>query len=143
MDRAGAGRRVAKADLAGEFGMRGSHEGGHFFVAHLDVFHDVLGLLQGHIETADAVSGIAIDALQSPLRQSMPNEFADILGHCIYPNLRFGPGLPRPSMLPTSSGMKRCNDRGGGPFEFRYKLDSRDCIEASVRSISSLGGSDG
>ena len=66
MDRSRPGGRVAKTDLAGEFRMGRSHEGRHFFMTDLDVFHEVLCLLQRHVQTADAIAGIAVDALQSP-----------------------------------------------------------------------------
>ena len=67
MDRPGSGRRIAKAHLTGEFGMCGSHEGGHLLMAHLDIFHDVLCLLQRDVQTTDSIAGIAVNTFQSPL----------------------------------------------------------------------------
>ena len=81
MDRAGPGGGIAKADLAGEFGVSRRHEGGHLLVPDLDVLQIVFGLLQRHVQAADAVAGIAIDALKAPFLQAMPYEFADIHPH--------------------------------------------------------------
>ena len=81
MDRARPRRRVAKPDLAGELGVRGRHEGGHLLMPHLDVLHFVLGPFQRHVEAADAIAGIAVDALQAPLVQPVPDELADVHRH--------------------------------------------------------------
>ena len=78
VDRARSGGRVTQAHLTGEFRVRRSHEGRHLFVPDLHVLHRVLGLLQRDVETADAVTGISINPLQSPFGQSMPNKFADV-----------------------------------------------------------------
>ncbi len=78
MDRPWTGGRIAKPDLAGELGMGGGHEGGHFLVPHLDVVHEVLGSLQRDVEAADAVAGIAVHTAQPPFIQAVPNEFADV-----------------------------------------------------------------
>jgi len=85
MDRAGARCGVAKSDLASELGVRRRHEGRHLFMANLDVLHPVLCALQGHIKATDAISGISINPAQTPFRQTLPNEFADI--HVRYPEL--------------------------------------------------------
>ena len=78
MDRTGPGRRVAQADLTGEFRVRRGHKGCHLLVPDLNIFHAFPGLLERHIETSDTVSGIPVDPLQAPCGQSMPNEFADV-----------------------------------------------------------------
>ena len=83
MDRAGSGRRVTQAYLAGEFGMRGGHKGRHLFVPDLNIFHSFPGLLERHIKASDSVSGVPVDPLQAPSGQSMPNEFADV--HAVLP----------------------------------------------------------
>ncbi len=85
MNRARTGRRVAKAHLARELGVRRRHKGRHLLVADLDIFHKILGLLQGYIQAADAVARITVDPLEPPFRQSPPNEFADIPAHFCCP----------------------------------------------------------
>ena len=85
MNRARTGRRVAKAHLARELGVRRRHKGRHLLVADLDVFHKILGLLQGYIQAADAVARITVDPLEPPFRQSPPNKFADIPAHFCCP----------------------------------------------------------
>ena len=81
MDRARPGGRVAEPDLAGELGMGRGHERGHLFVADLDIIHEVLGLLERDVQPADAVAGIAVDPLQPPFVEALPDEFRDILRH--------------------------------------------------------------
>ena len=68
MDRAWPGSRVAQADLAGELGMRRRHEGRHLFVTDLNVLHLLLGFFQRDVESADAVSGISVNASSIPIR---------------------------------------------------------------------------
>ena len=81
VDRARTGRRIAKAHLTGELGVRRSHEGSHLFVAHLHVVHELLGLLQRDIKAADAVARIAVDAAETPLVKSIPDELGYVLRH--------------------------------------------------------------
>src|SRR5437868_14117334 len=78
MDRAWAGGRVAKPDLAGKLRMRRGHERGHLLMADLNVLHPVLGLLKRDVEASDSVAGVAVDPSQSPFGQSLPNIFADV-----------------------------------------------------------------
>ena len=56
-------------------------------MADLDVLHKAFGLFQRHVQTADAVAGIAVNALEAPFRQTVPNEFADVHAHVRRPNL--------------------------------------------------------
>ena len=81
VDRARPRGGVAKPDLAGELGVGRGHEGRHLLVANLDVLEAVLDLLQRHVETADTVAGIAVDALDSPFLQALPHEVADVHAH--------------------------------------------------------------
>ena len=112
MDRARSGGGVAQADLSGELRMRRSHEGRHLLVPDLNVLHFLFGLFQCDVEAADAVSGISVNALQSPFGQSMPNEFAYVHGsfrsgtgcRCryrsqrrVYANVASSESLPRAS----------------------------------------------
>ena len=81
VDRTRPGSGVAESDLAGELGVGRGHKGRHLLVANLDVLEAVLDLLQRHVETTDAIAGVAVDALDSPLLQAMPHEVADVHAH--------------------------------------------------------------
>jgi len=81
MDGARSRGRIAKAHLAGEFGVSRGHKGRHFLVTDLHVFHEILGFFQGHVEAADTVARIAINAFEPPFRQPVPDKFADIHTH--------------------------------------------------------------
>ena len=81
VDRAWAGGRIAEPDLSGELRMRAGHEGRHFLVADLDVFHARQRLLQRHVQSADTVAGIAEYALEAPFLKALPDKLADIHGH--------------------------------------------------------------
>jgi len=83
MDRAGAGGGVAKPDLAGELGMRGGHEGCHLLMPHLHIVHKLLGIFERDVEAADAVAWIAIDAVQTPFRQALPDKFRNVHGYSL------------------------------------------------------------
>ena len=87
MNGTGTGGCEAKTGLPGEFRVRRCHEGRHFLVADLYVFHKSFGLFQGYIETADTVTRIAIDAFKAPFRQTLPDEFADVHAHVCRPDL--------------------------------------------------------
>lgn len=82
MNSAGPGRCITQTDFAGELGVGGRHEGGHFLMPHLDIFHRVLGTLQRKVEAADTIARIAVNSLEAPLMQTMPYELGD--GDCHY-----------------------------------------------------------
>jgi hypothetical protein len=50
-------------------------------VADLNILELRLGLLERYIQSPDAVAGITIDALDSPLTYASPNKIADVHGH--------------------------------------------------------------
>ena len=81
MRRTGAGGGDADAQLAGELGVRRSHEGGHLLVPRLHKLDLAFGALQRAKDPVDAVAGIAIDAPHTPLVKSLDKEIADGLGH--------------------------------------------------------------
>jgi hypothetical protein len=64
----------------------------------LDLLHLGLGLLQDHVQAADTVARVSVDALEIPLAQTFPDELADVHGHR---NLRAAVELVGPR-LPTS-----------------------------------------
>ena len=45
---------------------------------HLHVLQLVLRFLQGDVQAADAVAGLAVDALDPPFTHALPNELTDI-----------------------------------------------------------------
>jgi len=51
-------------------------------MADLDVLHPILGFFQGHVEPADPVSRVAVDARQTPFGQALPNIFAHVHRKC-------------------------------------------------------------
>ncbi len=81
VDGARAGRGVAEPDLAGELRVRGGHERRHFLVPHLNVLHLGAGAFERHVQTADAVTRVAIHTLQAPFVEAMPDEIADVHAH--------------------------------------------------------------
>jgi hypothetical protein len=48
-------------------------------MAYLHVVHEILGLLERHVQSADAVARIATHAREAPFGQTLPYELRDIL----------------------------------------------------------------
>src|SRR5512142_1169841 len=71
MDRAGAGGGDARADLPGELGVRTRHERGHLLVPGLDELRVIADVLERAQERVDPITGISIDAVDSPLARSL------------------------------------------------------------------------
>ena len=82
---AGARRRDADAKFAGEFGVGRCHEGGHFFVPHLDELDFAIGVTLRAIERAehavDAVARIAEDFAHAPGMEPFHQKITDRLRH--------------------------------------------------------------
>ncbi len=88
VDRAGARRGQADADLAGELGVGRRHERGQLLVPGLDELHGVvraLGALQRAHDGVDAVPREAVDALDAPLVEAFDHEVRDRLAHGVGP----------------------------------------------------------
>src|SRR5947209_3107726 len=81
VDRAGARRREADADLAGPLGVRAGHERGHLLMAHLDELDLVGELLEGADDRVDPVARIAVDATHTVVVQSFEQELGGRLAH--------------------------------------------------------------
>jgi hypothetical protein len=81
VDRARAGRGDADADLAGELRVPAGHEGGHLLVPDLRELGIVVCPFERAEEAVDPVTGVAVDAVDSPLAQALENEVGDELGH--------------------------------------------------------------
>src|SRR5205823_4121832 len=81
VDRAGAGGRDADADLAGELRVAAGHERRHLLVADLDELGVAAGTVERAEERVDAVAGIAVDPVDTPLRQPFEDEISDPLSH--------------------------------------------------------------
>ena len=81
MDRARPGSGETDADFAGEFGVRASHEGGHFFVPHLHVIDLVARAIDRADDAVNAVAGEAEDAFQPPFVDPFDEKIADRFTH--------------------------------------------------------------
>jgi hypothetical protein len=82
------GRRDANTKLAGELGVRRSHESCHLFVTGLNELDLALGTLQRTEHAVNAVAGIAKYPADAPLEQPLNDEIADSLRHDGTPRAR-------------------------------------------------------
>ncbi len=80
VNRAGSGCRDAHPHLAGELRMGTRHQAGDLLVGGTDVTEVLavaLGSSQRPVKSADAIPGVAVEAVQIPLDQAIDNEVAD------------------------------------------------------------------
>ena len=68
-------------ELAGELGIGGGHERGHFLVPRLDELDLALGAVERAEDAVDAVAGIAEDHAHAPCVQPLNEKVADRLCH--------------------------------------------------------------
>lgn len=71
VDGAGARRREADADLAGELRMRARHERGELLVPRLDEANPIARAIESAHDAVDAVPRISIDPGDVPLREPL------------------------------------------------------------------------
>ena len=76
-----AGRRDANTKFAGKFGIGGSHEGGHFFMARLNELNLAIAPLQGAEYAVDAVSRITKNLSDAPRMEALDYEVANGSAH--------------------------------------------------------------
>jgi hypothetical protein len=93
VDGAGSGGCDAAADLAGELRVRTGHEGGHLLVPDLRELRILVGTLECAEEAVDPVTGVPVDAVDSPVTQSLQDEVCDELGHGAASSKSFSPKL--------------------------------------------------
>ena len=81
MDRTGPARCDADTDLTGELRVRTRHERGHLLVPHLSEERVmVFDAIEGAEERVDAVTRVAVDAVNPPLLQAVEHPFGDLHG---------------------------------------------------------------
>ena len=117
MGRAGARRRDANAEFAGELGIGRGHERGHFLVARLNEL-DLVSPEAGQAaqQSVDAVAGIAKDAPDAPLMQAFPKEITDCLCHLDPPYPTMTPGTRQAlRQLPDVSKFIKAAPRSAAP----------------------------
>jgi hypothetical protein len=83
MDRPGPRGSETHADLAGEFGMGASHEGGHFFMPDANVVEAIRRAPHGAHQPVNAIARITKDAFDAPVGESLKNEIPYFLGHAV------------------------------------------------------------
>src|SRR5699024_542646 len=85
------GRRYAHPDLPGELRMGARHERRDLLMRRANI-REVLTLglppLQGTIEAADPVPGVAVEPVQVPLDQSIDHDITDCRAHGLDPSYR-------------------------------------------------------
>lgn len=109
-------RRHADPDLARELGVRGRHQRGHLLMRGPDVAEVLVCLLrpaQGTVETADPVPGIAVEAVEVPLDQSVDDEVADAVHKAPLPWISPTPLTPSRAVS-LGSAPRRWTDGSGG-----------------------------
>ncbi len=73
----------AHTQFAGELGMCGGHEGGHFLMAGLDKFDLAVRAAQCAEHAVDTVAGVPVDAGHAPLVQSFDQKIRYGSVHCL------------------------------------------------------------
>src|SRR5581483_9700227 len=81
MNGARSARRETKTDLASEFRVCARHESGHFLMAHLHVINRVARAINRADQSVDAVTGISVDAPDTPLRETVDDKIANSVAH--------------------------------------------------------------
>ena len=80
VDRARSGGGQADTHLIGPLGVRAGHESRHRLVADLDVVDPVFRALERAHDPVDAVAGVAVDPLDTPLGEALGKEVGDVHG---------------------------------------------------------------
>src|SRR3569623_1913385 len=81
MNRARARGGEAHADIAGEFGVRASHESRHHFKTRLHAGALPLDALERAHDAVDSGAGIAVDAAHTPLPQTVQEKVGGCVAH--------------------------------------------------------------
>ena len=115
-------------DLAGELGVGRRHERRHLLVADLDELEGQVEALHGAQQAVDAVAGVAEDRPDAPLRQTLPEEVPDRLGHLASP-ARDGGGRAEPD--------RGCPGPSRRQPERRIRVPGRSSRPAARRSLAS------
>src|SRR5690625_7528350 len=89
MQSARTGGGQANADLTSKLGVTARHKSGHFLMAHAHVIKARACPVQGAHQTADAVTGIAEDALNAPVREAAYDKIDHCVSHAYLPLLIF------------------------------------------------------
>src|SRR6185437_5617711 len=83
MDCARARRGQTDADFASELGVATGHEGGHFLMPHAHVVKAIRGAPHRTHDAVDAVTGVAKDPADAPVRETLEDEIADGVTHAL------------------------------------------------------------